>query len=58
MTKQRMYEIAKRNLKEAEINFKHNFNRKGITLEEREALTEKVEFYRIVCNMILGESMN
>ena len=50
-----MLEIAEKNLKEAKINFKHNFNRKGITLEEREILTEKVEFAQTVFNMILGK---
>lgn len=53
MTKEKLLMIAERNLKKAQIAFEHNYNRTGITEQEKENLTNNVEYNRIVYNLIM-----
>ena len=52
MTKEKLLMIAERNLKKAQIAFEHNYNRVGVTEQEKENLTNNVEYNRIVCNLM------
>ena len=52
MTSEKLLSIAKRNLKKAEIAHKHNYDRQGITENERENLSDNVEHAKIVLDLI------
>lgn len=54
MTKEKMLNIAEKNLKRAKIALQQNFNRPGITEKEREVLNEKVKYAQIVCELVGG----
>lgn len=54
MSKEKMIQIAERNLKKAKMAFSNNCNRNGITEQEVENLTNNVEYAEFVYNLILG----
>ena len=52
MTKEKLLQIAERNLKKAKIALLANSNRKGITDEEKNNLVNNVDFAQTVCDLI------
>jgi hypothetical protein len=52
MTKAQLITIAGRNVKKAEKALEHNINRVGITEQEKENLTNNVEYNKIVYDLI------
>ena len=53
MNKEKMVQIAERNLHKAKMALLHNYERKGITEQEIENLTNNVEYAQIVCDLIM-----
>lgn len=53
MNKEKMLQIAERNLKKAEMALANNLNRKGITELEIENLSNSVEYAKIVYGLII-----
>jgi hypothetical protein len=54
MNKERMIQIAERNLRKAEIAINKNQNRKGITELELENLSSNVEYAKIVYDLVVN----
>ena len=52
MTKEKMMQMAERNLSRAKRSVDYNYNRPGITEIERENLLNNAEFAKIVCELI------
>ena len=52
MNKEKMLQIAERNLKKANMALHNNYNRQGITELEREKLNDYVEYAEAVYNLI------
>jgi hypothetical protein len=52
MTKAQLITIAERNVKKAERAYGYNINRVGITEQEKENLTNNVEYSKIVRDLI------
>lgn len=53
MNKEKMIQIAKHNLKKAEISLDNGYKRKGITALEIENLSDNVEYAKIVYGLII-----
>lgn len=53
MTKQEMLNKAERNLRKAQISFDKNFNRAGVTEQEKKNLADNVEYSTVVRDMLL-----
>ncbi len=58
LTKEQMIAIATRNLKKAKYAFDHNYNRAGITKQEKENLMNNVEYNQIVLDLINSQGGN
>lgn len=54
MNREKMIEIAERNLKKAQRALSKNLDRKGVTDTEIENLTSNAEYAQIVYNLIIG----
>lgn len=54
MTKEKMIQIAERNLRKSEKALENNRNRKGITEVEIENLLSSVEYNKIVYDLIVN----
>lgn len=52
MTKQEMLYKAEKYLKKSEISFFNQFNRNGITEQEKKNLAENVEFFTVIRDML------
>lgn len=52
MDKEMMLKFAERNLKKAQAAIEHNYNRNGITAQERKNLLDNLEYNKTVYNMI------
>ena len=52
MTKVQLMAIAERNIKKAEKAMEYNINRTGITEQEKENLKNKIEYSKIVYELI------
>lgn len=52
MTKEKALKIAERNLKKAEMTYKHNYNRQGVTEQEKENIVNNLEYAKFVLDMI------
>lgn len=52
MTKERLIQIAERNLNKAKKSMEHNYNRQGVTEIERENLSDNVKFAEVVYELI------
>ena len=52
MTKEKLIQIAERNLIKARKSMEINYNRQGVTEIERENLSNNVKFAEIVCGLI------
>lgn len=52
MTKEKLIQMAERNLIKAKKSMEFNYNRQGVTDAERENLSNNVEFAEIVCGLI------
>lgn len=55
MNKEKMIQIAERNLNKAKIALAHNRERKGITEQEIENLTNNIEYAQRVYELIIKE---
>ena len=44
--------MAERNLKKARISFEHNYNRVGVSEQEKENLINNIEYNQIVLDLI------
>jgi hypothetical protein len=53
MNKEKMLQIAERNLKKAKMALLNNYERKGITEQEIENLSNNVEYAQMVYNLIV-----
>jgi hypothetical protein len=53
MNKEKMIQIAERNLKKAKMALLNNYERKGITEQEIENLSNNVEYAQMVYNLIV-----
>ena len=53
MTKEKMMQIAERNLSKATKALEKNYDRKGITEQERENLANNVEYAQTVYDLIV-----
>lgn len=56
MSKEEMLTIAERNLKKAQYAFDHNFNRPGVTENERINLKNNLEYAKCVRDLITREA--
>lgn len=54
MTKEQMMYIAKRNLERAEYSLRHNSIRKGVTDDEIQHLSDKLEYAKTVYELIIN----
>lgn len=54
MTKEKMIQIAERNVRKAEKALENNRNRKGITEAEMENLLNSVEYNKAVYDLIVN----
>lgn len=52
MSKDKMMQIAERNLNKAKRAFDNNYNRQGITEIERENLSNNVEYAQMVYDLL------
>ena len=52
MQKEKMLAIAEKNLRKAKIALQHNFDRPGITEQERENLSNNIEYAQTVYELI------
>ena len=52
MTKEKLMQIAERNLSKAKRALEHNYNRQGITDIERENLSNNVKFAEVTYELI------
>lgn len=52
MTKERLLQIAERNLKKAQRSLDINSNRKGITDEEKNNLVDNLQYAQVVHDLI------
>ena len=52
MQKEQMLKIAEKNLRKAKISLQNNYNRPGVTEQERENLSNNVEYAQTVYNLI------
>ena len=52
MTKENLLMIAERNLKKANLAYEHNYNRIGVTEQEKENLKNNREYNKIVRDLI------
>ena len=52
MTKERLLQIAERNLKKAQISLNTNRDRKGVTEAEISNLTDNLKYAEVVYNLI------
>lgn len=52
MTKERLLQIAERNLNKAQRALDVNYSRKGITEEERNNLSDNVKYAQVVYDLI------
>ena len=52
MTKERALTIATRNVKKAEIAYNFNYNRSGVTEQERQALSDHLEYAQMVYELL------
>ena len=52
MNKEKMLQIAERNLRKAKMALFNNYERKGITEQEIENLTNNVEYAQMVYDLI------
>ena len=52
MNKEKMLEIAERNLKKSQMSFYRQFNRPGIKESEKENLANNVEYAMLVRDLI------
>lgn len=52
MTTETILQIAERNMNKAQIAMNNNYDRKGITEQEKENLTNNVEYTQIVYDLI------
>lgn len=57
MDREKMLQIAERNLKKAKMSLLNNYERKGITEQELENLSANVEYTQIVYDMILEKAI-
>lgn len=57
MNKEKMLQIAERNLKKAKMSLLNNYERKGVTEQELENLSNNVEYAQIVHDMILERAI-
>lgn len=55
MNKEKMMQIAERNLNKARKALDNNYNRAGITQSERENLSNNVEYAQTVYNLIMDK---
>ena len=53
MTKEKLIAIAERNYKKAKISLHNNYNRQGVTEQERENLKANLEYAQIVYDLIM-----
>lgn len=53
MNKEKLITIAERNLKKANNSLKNNFNRPGVSEQERENLSSNVEYAQMVYDLIV-----
>ena len=54
ITKDKLVAIAERNLRRSKMSYHNNYNRSGITAEERENLLSNLKYNQIVYDMILN----
>lgn len=54
MNKEKMLQMAERNLRKAKIALEHNFDRNGITETEKQNLTNNVEYAQKVYDLIIN----
>ena len=54
MQKEQMLKIAERNLRKAKFSYQNNYNRPGVTEQERENLSNNVEYAQTVYDLING----
>ena len=52
MDRETMLKIAERNLKKAQAALERNYNRSGISAQERKNLLDNLEYNKMVYNMI------
>ena len=52
MSKDKMMQMAERNLSKAKKAFDNNYNRQGVTESERENLLNNVEYAQTVYNLL------
>ena len=57
MNKEKMLQIAERNLKKAKMSLLNNYERKGVTEQEFENLSNNVEYAQIVYDIILERAI-
>lgn len=57
MNKEKMVQIAERNLHKAKKALENNYNRQGITELERENLSNNVEYAQRVYDLIIKEEL-
>ena len=53
MNKEKMLEIAERNLRKAKMSLLNNYDRKGITEKELDNLSNNVEYAQTVYDLIV-----
>lgn len=53
MQKEKFIKIAERNLKKAKNSLQNNFNRSGVTEQEKENLTNNLEYAQMVYDLII-----
>jgi HEPN domain-containing protein len=58
MNKEKMLQMAERNLRKAKIALEHNFSRNGITETEKQNLTNNVEYAQKVYDLITNYVSN
>lgn len=58
MNKEKMLQMAERNLRKAKIALEHNFGRNGITETEKQNLTNNVEYAQKVYDLITNYVSN
>lgn len=56
MDKEMMLKIAERNLKKAHAALEKNYNRNGISAQERKNLLDNVEYAQAVYNLIVSKA--
>ena len=54
MDKEKMLQIAERNLKKAKMALLNNYERKGITEQEIDNLSNNVEYAQVVYDLIVA----